>query len=62
MRPSPQGATKSWMQEMFNYPDITGSVSAPRENPRDTLIVTGSAPAPKEPEKKDDKKDGDKKD
>ena len=41
---------RSWAQEVFNYPDITGSV-APQAGPRDTVIVTGSAGAAKEPSK-----------
>lgn len=51
----PAGA-RSWAQEMFNYPDITGSVAAPRSNPRDTVIVTGSVGSIKEPAKEADKK------
>ena len=43
--------TRSWAQEMFGYPDITGSVSAQRSNPRDTVIVTGSVGSTKEPPK-----------
>jgi flagellar motility protein MotE (MotC chaperone) len=34
---------RSWAQEMFGYPDVTGSVPA---RSRDTVIVTGSTPAP----------------
>ena len=53
------GQKRSWAQEMFNYPEITGSVAAPRSNPRDTLIVTGSAGAAKEAAKTPDKPDKD---
>jgi flagellar motility protein MotE (MotC chaperone) len=55
---SAQGQRRSWAQEMFNYPDVTGSVAAPRSNPRDTLIVTGSAGAAKESAKTADKTPG----
>jgi flagellar motility protein MotE (MotC chaperone) len=45
MQPSGQ---RSWMQEMFNYPDVTGSVATPRvANPRDQTIITGSVGATK---------------
>ena len=37
-QPSPP---RSWMQEMFNYPDITGSVAA-RNNSKDAASVPGS--------------------
>ncbi len=50
----PAGA-RSWAQEMFNYPDVTGSVGAPRSNPRDTVIVTGSTAPPKDAAKDADK-------
>lgn len=44
LNPAAQQTSRSWMQEMFNYPDITGSVaSAPPRDP----IITGSAAAPK---------------
>jgi flagellar motility protein MotE (MotC chaperone) len=48
----PPGAPRqrSWMQEMFNYPDATGTVNAPRAS-QDAVIITGAAgaakPAPK---------------
>lgn len=32
---------KSWMQEVFNYPDVTGSVAS-RPGSRDSTIITGS--------------------
>jgi flagellar motility protein MotE (MotC chaperone) len=42
---SPQGpVVRPWMQEMFNYPDVTGSVQAPRGN--DVMVVTGSVAKP----------------
>lgn len=41
----------SWAREMFNYPDVTGSVGG------GAPLVTGSAPSkPKEGEKKEEKK------
>jgi len=43
------GERRSWAQEMFGYPEITGSVAAGR--PAETVIVTGSAGPPKEPAK-----------
>jgi flagellar motility protein MotE (MotC chaperone) len=52
---SAQGQRRSWAQEMFNYPDVTGSVAAPRSNSRDTLIATGSAGSAKESAKTPDK-------
>ena len=42
---------------MFNYPDITGSVAPPQPDPRETVIVTGSA-AKKEPPKEAPKESG----
>ncbi len=38
---APAPASRSWMQEMFNYPDVTGSVAS-RANSKDAAI-TGSA-------------------
>jgi len=38
---SPPAPRKSWMQEVFDYPEFTGSVAAPGEK-------NGSAPAPDE--------------
>ncbi len=49
------GGGRSWAQEMFNYPDVTGSVATQRSNPRDTAIVTGSVGGAKEPAKEPDK-------
>lgn len=48
------GQKRSWAQEMFGFPDITGSI-ADRQTPRDTVIVTGSVGAAKEPDKPKDK-------
>ncbi len=45
----PAGAARPWMQEVFNYPDITGTVRAPQPNPNDAAIVTGSVAASKPP-------------
>lgn len=54
--PARPAGTRSWAQEMFNYPEVTGSVSKPQSDPRETVIVTGAAAAkPKEGEKKDAK-------
>jgi flagellar motility protein MotE (MotC chaperone) len=47
----PSGSRPSWMQEMFNYPDVTGSVARP---PSGDTIVTGAAGGAK-PEAKDGK-------
>src|SRR5204862_3930674 len=33
------------MQDMFNYPDVTGSVATARAAPKDPIIITGSAAA-----------------
>jgi flagellar motility protein MotE (MotC chaperone) len=52
------GRKRSWAQEMFGYPEITGSV--PRSSSSETVILTGSAGAAKPPAK--DAKDSDKKD
>jgi flagellar motility protein MotE (MotC chaperone) len=50
MPPVPGEARRSWMQEMFNYPDVTGSVAAkPKEASKD---------APKETAKEGDAKGG----
>ena len=38
---------RSWMQEMFNYPDVTGSVASQRPVSREPVIVTGSVGAAK---------------
>lgn len=48
----------SWAKEMFNYPDVTGSVAGGSAGgPAVTGTVTGSAPSkPKEGEKKEEKK------
>ena len=35
----------SWMREMFNYPDVTGSIKGTSESARDAGLVTGSAAA-----------------
>ena len=35
----------SWMQEMFNYPDITGSIAASRSIPKEPIVIG----APKDP-------------
>jgi flagellar motility protein MotE (MotC chaperone) len=51
---------RSWAQEMFNYPDVTGSVAKAPEEPRETVIITGSVGAAKEPAKPQAGKDGDK--
>jgi flagellar motility protein MotE (MotC chaperone) len=48
------GSKRSWAQEMFGFPDITGSIGS-RPASKDTVIVTGSVGAAKEPEKKDAK-------
>jgi flagellar motility protein MotE (MotC chaperone) len=36
------GRKLSWMQEMFNYPDATGSVRSGATSAKDSVIVTGS--------------------
>lgn len=46
----PQGS-RSWAQEMFNYPDATGSVAQEPGEPKETVIITGSVGATKEPVK-----------
>ena len=53
---------RSWAQEVFGYPEITGSV--PRSSSNETVILTGSSSAPKEPAKeaKEPGKEPDKKD
>ena len=48
---------RSWAQEMFNYPDITGSVAG-RAPPKDAVIVTGSVGSTKEPPKEPAKETG----
>lgn len=45
--------SRSWAQEVFGYPEVTGSVTTPRSDPRETVIVTGAAAAKKEPAKDD---------
>lgn len=41
----PAAPKLSWMQEMFNYPDITGSVAAkPKEPPKDAAKEAGKEP------------------
>ena len=54
-RPGPK---RSWAQEMFNYPDVTGSVA--RSTPQETVTFTGSSA--KEPAKEQGKEQPDKKD
>ena len=49
--------SRSWVQEMFNYPDVTGSIANARSSPKNTVIVTGSVGATKEPAKEAKKKD-----
>lgn len=47
---APSGAQEpkvSWMREMFNYPDVTGSIAKVGETAQDAAIVTGSAAASK---------------
>jgi flagellar motility protein MotE (MotC chaperone) len=43
----PPGAKQSWAQEMFNYPDVTGSVRSTAPPPRSD--ITGSAETPSPP-------------
>src|SRR5262245_16305924 len=38
--------TRSWMQEMFGYPEVTGS-TASRVNPNDSGLIAGSVAASK---------------
>jgi flagellar motility protein MotE (MotC chaperone) len=47
-KPQPAAGTKpSWAQEMFNYPDVTGSVPESKPALPKPQIVTGSAPETK---------------
>jgi flagellar motility protein MotE (MotC chaperone) len=46
MAPS-SGNRPSWMQEIFGYPDMTGSVNSGRTNARNPVTVTGSTSVPK---------------
>jgi flagellar motility protein MotE (MotC chaperone) len=51
-RGAKQGTGQSWAQQMFGYPDITGSVPAPKPaEPKDAAKgdKPGEKPAPKEP-------------
>jgi flagellar motility protein MotE (MotC chaperone) len=41
--PAPRPPPRSWAQQMFNFPDVTGSVPAPSPAP----AGTGATPAPK---------------
>ena len=47
---SAQPGTRTWAREVFNYPDVTGSVATPPASPNDATIVTGSVAAAKPPE------------
>ena len=40
---SASGSKQSWMQEMFGFPNVTGSVASKRTIAKDAMIVTGSA-------------------
>lgn len=48
-RPKPD--SRSWAQEMFNYPAPTRSAAPAPEEPRETVIITGSVGAAKGEEK-----------
>lgn len=48
---------RSWAQEMFNYPDITGSVPPSRLSTNEPMFGTGAVGSTKEPAKQPEKKD-----
>jgi flagellar motility protein MotE (MotC chaperone) len=48
-RSSPQPAPKSWAQDMFNFPDVTGAVGEPPAPANAQASPPKSEPAPKKP-------------
>lgn len=46
--PSPDGAATrhSWAQEMFNYPDVTGSIGESKSQPKDAAADSGTDKKP----------------
>lgn len=53
--PAAPAKIRSWAQDVFNYPDVTGSVSAPKPAaPADGAKKDDAAKKPKEPERKPD--------
>jgi flagellar motility protein MotE (MotC chaperone) len=42
----PSGPQKSWAQQMFNYPDVTGSVAAPSPPPSGAIAQKPQEPPP----------------
>src|SRR5450631_2256241 len=52
----PPGAKPSWAQEMFNYPEVTGSVRSASNPPRSD--ITGSAETPSPPKEGAAKEEG----
>jgi flagellar motility protein MotE (MotC chaperone) len=49
-RPAPAPAKQSWAQQMFNYPDVTGSVGAAPAPPKEEAPAAKPAASPGKPQ------------
>jgi flagellar motility protein MotE (MotC chaperone) len=50
VRPGPAPAKRSWAQQMFNYPDVTGSVGATPSAPKEEAPAPKPAASPAKPQ------------